>query len=194
MRIHLVQCHPLADSLNAHLGGRIAQMLIEAGHEVDRLDLYAHGFAPALSAEERRAQYTTLIVPPDIEPLQARLSATEHLVLVFPTWWFSLPAMLKGWFDRVWTPGFAYEHGTPIRPKLTGLKSVTVVTTLGSPWWVDKLVMRQPVKKVLKIAIVGSCALQAKFRMLSLHGAEDMDAQRLERFEGKIARALGALD
>jgi NAD(P)H dehydrogenase (quinone) len=193
MRIHLVQCHPLADSLNAHLSGRIAQMLVEAGHEVDRLDLYAHGFSPALTAEERRAQYGTLVVPPDIEPLQGRLSAADHLVLVFPTWWFSLPAMLKGWIDRVWTPGFAYEHGTPIQPKLTGLKSVTVVTTLGSPWWVDKLMMRQPVRKVLKMAVIGACAPQARFRMLSLHGAESVETERLTAFEKRIASVLAAL-
>jgi putative NADPH-quinone reductase len=194
MRVHLVHCHPLSESLNAHLAGHIAQLLIERGHEVDRLDLYAHGFSPAMSAEERRAYYGAPMTPPDVEPLQERLAAADHLVLVFPTWWFSLPAMLKGWFDRVWAPGFAYDHGTPIRPRLTQLKSVTVVTTLGSPWWVDKLVMRQPVKKVLKTALIGACAPQARFRMLALHEAETVDTKRLNTFEGKIAGMLNALD
>lgn len=194
MRIHLVQCHPLADSLNAHLAGRIAEMLAESGHAVDRLDLYAHGFSPAMTVEERRAYHAPPVVPPDIEALQARLKAADHLVLVFPTWWFSLPAMLKGWFDRVWSPGFAYEHGTPIRPKLTQLKSVTVVTTLGSPWWIDRLVMHQPVRKVLKTALIGACAPQARFRLLALHAAESVDAKRLAAFEQRIARALPALD
>src|SRR5215217_623893 len=110
MRVHLVQCHPLVDSLNAHLADRINQLLREAGHEVDRLDLYAQGFSPAMSVEERRSFYAKPVTPPDIEPLQQRLAGAEHLVLVFPTWWFSLPAMLKGWIDRVWAVGFAYDH------------------------------------------------------------------------------------
>ena len=145
-----------------------------------------------MTVEERRAYYASPAGPPDIEPLHARLKAADHQVLVFPTWWCSLPAMLKGWFDRVWAPGFAYEHGTPIRPKLTGLKSVTVVTTLGSPWWIDRLVMRQPVRKVLKTALIGACAPQARFTMLALHAAESVDTKRLAAFEKRIARGLAA--
>ena len=193
MRVHLVQCHPLPESLNAHLAGRIAQWLLERGHDVDRLDLAVHGFSPAMTSEERRGYYETPFTPPDIAPLQERLGAADCLVLVFPTWWFSLPALLKGWFDRVWSPGFAYGHGTPIKPLLTNLKSVLVVTTLGSPWWIDTLVMRHPVRKVLKTALIGACAPKAEFRMLSLYAAEAVDAKRLKAFEAKIGKVLAGL-
>lgn len=190
MRVHLVQCHPLSESLGAHLAGRIAQMLLEDGHTVDRLDLYAHGFSPVLTAEERRGHFGQPITPPDIEPLQRRLAEAEHLVLVFPTWWFSLPAMLKGWFDRVWAPGLAYHPGTPIRPGLAGLKSVTVVTTLGSPWWIDRLVMRRPVRRMLRTALIRACAPEARFAMLSLYAAETVTPEKLAAFEGRIAKVL----
>lgn len=193
MRVHLVQCHPLPESLNAHLAGTIARWLLERGHEVDRLDLQVHGFSPTMSVEERRGYYQTPFTPPDIDPLQERLAAADCLVLVFPTWWFSLPALLKGWFDRVWTPGFAYAHGTPIQPLLTNLKSVLVVTTLGSPWWIDTFVMRHPVRKVLKTALIGACAPKAAFKMLSLYAAETVEAERLAVFEGRIAKALQEL-
>ena len=193
MRVHLVHCHPLSESLGAHLAGRTAQMLLEAGHRVDRLDLYAHGFSPVLTAEERRSHYGEPLTLPDVAPLQERLADAEHLVLVFPTWWFSLPAMLKGWFDRVWAPGFAYQHGTPIRPGLNHLRSVTVITTLGSPWWIDRLVMRQPVRRVLKTALIGACAPKARFTMLSLHGAEAVSKDRVAAFEARIAKVLSSL-
>lgn len=193
MRVHLVQCHPLAESLNAHLAGTIAQWLLERGHEVDRLDLAVHGFSPSLTPEERRGYYAAPFTPPDIAPLQERLGQADCLILVFPTWWFSMPALLKGWFDRVWAPGFAYDHGTPIKPLLTGLNSVLVVTTLGSPWWIDRLLMRQPVRKVLKTALIGACAPKARFGMLSLYGAEEVDAGQLARFEGRIKKALAGL-
>lgn len=194
MSVHLVLAHPLGDSLNAHLAGRIAKRLGELGQSVDQLDLYAEDFAPSLTAHERAHHYVDPQPGADVLALRARLAAAEHLVIVTPTWWFSLPAILKGWFDRVWGPGFAFEQGTPIKPRLTHLKSVLVVTTLGSPWWIDWLVMRRPVRRVLKIALVGACAPQARFEMLSLYGAEEITSERLgtfcERMDAAVTRMV----
>ena len=163
------------------------------GATVDVLDLYAEDFQPSLTAEERRLHYETPALSPDTVGLQQRLAAADTLVLVFPTWWFSFPAILKGWFDRVWSPKFAFEHGTPIKPLLTGLKSCLVVTTLGSPWWIDRVVMRQPVKRVIKLGLVFACAPQARFEMLSFHAAETADGGQVERFVGRMKKAVGRL-
>lgn len=193
MQALVVLAHPLSDSLCAHLAQQAVDALRARGATVDVLDLYAEGFEPALTAAERRLHYATPEPGPEIVALQQRLAAVDTLVLVFPTWWFSLPAMLKGWFDRVWAPKFAFEHGTPIKPLLTGLKSCLVVTTLGSPWWIDTLVMRQPVKRVLKTGLLLACAPQAKFHMLSLHEAETVDARRVALFVGKLRKVVGRL-
>ena len=104
-----------------------------------------------------------------------------------------MPAILKGWFDRVWAPKFAFEHGTPIKPLLSGLKSCLVVTTLGSPWWIDRLVMRRPLKRVLKTGLVYACAPQARFHMLSFHAAENADPARVENFVGRMRKAVARL-
>ena len=193
MRALVVLAHPLSDSLCAHLAHQAIDALRARGATVDILDLYAEQFQPALTEAERRRHYTTPEPGPDIIALQQRLAAADTLVLVFPTWWFSMPAILKGWFDRVWAPKFAFEHGTPIKPLLTGLKACLVVTTLGSPWWIDTLVMRRPVKRVLKTGLVFACAPQAKFHMLSFHEAETADAARVEGFVGRMRKAVGRL-
>ena len=193
MRALVVLAHPLSDSLCAHLAHEAVDALRARGATVDVLDLYAEAFQPDLTAAERRLHYTTPEPGPDIVALQQRLAAAHLLVLVFPTWWFSLPAILKGWFDRVWAPKFAFEHGTPIEPLLTGLQSCLVVTTLGSPWWIDRLVMRQPVRRVLKTGLLFACAPQAKFSMLSFHAAETTDAARVEGFVGRLKKAIGRL-
>jgi NAD(P)H dehydrogenase (quinone) len=192
MRALLVLAHPLSDSLCAHLAQQAQSALEAQGAQVDRLDLYALGFRPELTAEER-GTYNAPAPDAEIAALQQRLAAADMLVLVFPTWWFSLPAMLKGWFERVWTPHFAFAPGTPIRPLLTGLKSVLVVTTLGSPWWVDRLVMRQPVRRVVRTGLILPCAPQARFRMLSLYGAEQLDPATVEKFSARIRQATGKL-
>lgn len=194
MSVHLVLCHPLADSLNARLAQQVERAVLARGLGLDRLDLYAADFAPALTAEERRAYYGAMAAPSEVAGLQRRLVAAEHLILVFPTWWFAAPAMLKGWFERVWSPGVAFEQGTPIRPLLTGLKSILVITTLGSPWWFDLLIARRPVRRTLKMGLFEACAPKARFDMLSLHSAESLDTARLARFEARIARAVARLD
>ena len=193
MQALVVLAHPLSDSLCAHLAHQAIDALRARGATVDILDLYAEQFQPCLTEAERRLHYQTPQPGPDIVALQHRLAAADTLVLVFPTWWFSMPAILKGWFDRVWAPKFAFEHGTPIKPLLTGLKSCFIVTTLGSPWWIDRLVMRQPVKRVLKTGLVFACAPQARFDMLSFHAAENADGRRVERFVARLHKAIGRL-
>lgn len=193
MRALVVLAHPLSDSLCAHLAREAIDALRARGVDVDVLDLYAETFQPALTEAERRLHYATPEPGPDIVALQQRLARAEMLILVFPTWWFSMPAMLKGWFDRVWAPKFAFEHGTPLKPLLSGLKSCLVVTTLGSPWWIDWIVMRQPVKRVLKTGLIFACAPQARFDMLSFHEAETADAGRVEDFVARMKKAVERL-
>src|SRR6201999_3003352 len=121
---------------------------------VDDCDLYAEGFDPILTAAERRDYNTD---HPDLSAVAdhvARLQSAEAVVVCFPTWWYGMPAILKGYFDRVWATGVAFtlpEKGGAIRPALTNIKKFWVVTTLGSPWWLAMLVLRDPVRAVLII-------------------------------------------
>lgn len=190
----VVIAHPLADSLCHRLAQTAIAALAEQGHEVMIEDLYAESFAPALTISERQSYYGPAFDAGAVRDQTDRLLAAEMLVLVFPTWWFSFPAMLKGWFDRVWAPGIAYDHATdlgPIKPRLDKLKYALAITSLGSPWWVDRLVLWQPVKRVLKMALLGTCAPQCRFSMLSLYKAESLAPARVDAFRARIARALG---
>lgn len=110
--VHVVHAHPSARSftrevLDAFLGG-----LAEAGHTHTLSDLDAMGFRSELTPDEyeresgRRADAA---VPDDVAAEHARLAAADVWVFVYPVWWADCPARLKGWFDRVWTVGFAYK-------------------------------------------------------------------------------------
>ena len=190
----LVSCHPLADSLCNHLVARVNQSF--AGHpiEVEHLDLYDSDFAAPLSAAERRGYFTGEFDSSLLSGQIAALERAEILVLVFPTWWFGLPALLKGWFDRVWAPGVAFDHPTEpggrITPKLGRLRHCLVITTLGSPWWVDRLIVRRPLRRILKMGLIGPCAPVARFDMLSLYSAMALEQPRLKRFLGRIDGAV----
>lgn len=194
MKCLVVIAHPNTDSL-CHAMARSAIAALKAGgHEVTVEDLYLSGFSPALTADERRSYYGPAFDAGAVGDQIARLRSAEALVLVFPTWWFGFPAILKGWFDRVWAPGIAYDHATdlgPIKPRLHTLQRALAITSLGSPWWVDRLILRQPVRRVLKTALLGTCAPRCRFEMLSLYKAESLGQAEVRSFCARIERALG---
>ncbi|MDO8990665.1 MAG: NAD(P)H-dependent oxidoreductase [Sideroxyarcus sp.] len=193
MKCLVVIAHPLQESLCNSLAAQAIETLRAAGHEVLIEDLYRNNFAAAMTDAERSSCYTQCYDAGAIQPEADRLLAADALVLCFPTWWFGFPAILKGWFDRVWGPGIAYDHATdlgPVKPRLHKLRRVLVVTTLGSPWWVDWLVLHRPVRRVLKRAILGTCAPNCRFEMLSLYKSERLDDAQVRRFSAKVNKAL----
>ncbi|HEY9065960.1 MAG TPA: NAD(P)H-dependent oxidoreductase [Burkholderiaceae bacterium] len=150
MRILVVYSHPVETSFNAAVHAEVVRRLLEAGHEVDDCDLYAEGFNPVLSREERLGYHT---IPANREPVQRyveRLEWAEALVFCFPTWCFGLPAMLKGFFDRVFVPGVAFDISDPanVKPALTHIRRVAAVVTYGRPRW-TAFMMGDPPRKVI---------------------------------------------
>lgn len=189
MNCLVVLAHPLENSLCKHLAEKTIDHLKRQGFQVTVKDLYAENFNPILSEEERESYYKEQFDDRQLESDITQLKQAESLVLIFPTWWFGFPAILKGWFDRVWAPGYAYEHASdygPIKQCLNNLKEMKVITTLGSPWWVDTFILRKPVKTTLKSALLGACATNCKFKMLSLYKSEKLSEAKIDKFIRKI--------
>jgi putative NADPH-quinone reductase len=137
MRVHVVYAHPKPDSFT---GGAAYRQIVEGlrarGHQVDGLDLYAERFDPAMTLAEREVHYRSGANRAGVERYVERLRAAEVLVLCFPTWWYGMPAILKGWFDRVWLPGMAFHNppeGGTIKRGLTNIRTFTVVATYNAP-------------------------------------------------------------
>jgi putative NADPH-quinone reductase len=105
MKILVLYAHPVETSFNAALHRTIVERLIAAGHAVDDLDLYAEDFDPRLTRAERLAYHDPRSPHDCVDPYVRRLLAAEALVLTFPVWNYGFPAILKGFFDRVFLPG-----------------------------------------------------------------------------------------
>ncbi|WP_027550695.1 NAD(P)H-dependent oxidoreductase [Bradyrhizobium sp. Cp5.3] len=193
MLIQVVHSHPLADSYNHALFRTIVETL-KRRHEVIATDLYREGFSPAMTAAERRSYYEGSYAGDAVARLIGDLRRADGIIFCFPHWWFSMPAMLKGYFDRVWAPGTAFAHdlsGGRIRPLLTNIRLFGVVTSYGSPWWLTRIVMQDPGRKVLFRALKPMCGPGVR----SFHLAHyDMDrstpasrAAFVERVRARIA-------
>ncbi|QXM25150.1 NAD(P)H-dependent oxidoreductase [Elioraea tepida] len=187
MRVLVVYCHPRGDSFNAALRDAVVNGLGKAGHAVDLVDLYAEGFRPALDAEERARYHAEGENLAGVERHVALLRAAEALVLVYPTWWYGMPAMLKGWFDRVWVPGVAFRLGPgAIEPLLTNIRRLAVVTTYGSPSWLLWLIGR-PDRKLLGRGLRRLCARGCTLDWLSLTRMDQRPQAALEAFRSRVA-------
>ncbi|WP_376090916.1 NAD(P)H-dependent oxidoreductase [Roseomonas sp. CCTCC AB2023176] len=193
MRVLLVHSHPRPDSFNAALARTVREALQAGGHDVEFRDLHAEGFDPVLSADERGRYYD---VPGNLAGLEDHaesLRRAEALVLVYATWWYGMPAMLKGWFDKVWAPGLAFHLGAPgskaaITPGLRNIRRVAVVTTYGSPRWLLWFI-GHPDRKLIGRGLRRLCAKGCR---LDWHSLTRMDARTRRECDAFLAEVRTA--
>ncbi|MEM6887433.1 MAG: NAD(P)H-dependent oxidoreductase [Pseudomonadota bacterium] len=144
MRALVIYCHPRAGSFTAAVRDTVLQRLQAAGAEVRLRDLYAMQFQPVLTDGELEGYLDCPANQAPVESHVADVHWCDCLIFVYPTWWYGLPAMLKGWLDRVLLPDVAFimpkAEGENIRPGLTHITRLGVFTTCGASWWLTRLV------------------------------------------------------
>ncbi|TIU64151.1 MAG: hypothetical protein E5W15_27225, partial [Mesorhizobium sp.] len=117
------------------------------------------------------------------------LQWAEACVFCFPTWWSGMPAVLKGYFDRVWRPGVAFDlptDGGTIKPALLNIRRMGVVTTFGSPWCYTRLYMQDPGRKVLLRGLKSMCGRTEKHLFLAKYSVEGISNEEREKFARKV--------
>lgn len=144
MKALVVYCHPREGSFNAAIRDLVLAKLRAADAEVRLRDLYAEGFQPVLTSAEWTGY---LDCPANRAPVDAHCADIEWcdtLIFIYPTWWYGLPAMLKGWLDRVLLPDVAFfmpdAQNATIRPGLHHISRLGVFTTCGASWWLTTIV------------------------------------------------------
>jgi putative NADPH-quinone reductase len=190
MRILVLHAHPVAESYNGSLHRLIVERLTANGHEVDDCDLYAEGFDPRLTREERLNYHD---IGPNIEPVRdyvERLRGAEALVMSYPVWNFGYPAMLKGFFDRVFLPGVSFKMvDGKATPCLHNIRKVNVVTTYGGTRTRALLVgdpPRKAVNRVLRVIVKPG----APFKYLAHYDMNRSTDETRKRFIGRVETAM----
>ena len=156
--ILVIDGHPDPESYCAALARAYSEGAERSGAEVRRIALRELRFEPNLRYGYR--QRTEL--EPDLLRAQALIREADHLVLVYPTWWGAMPAILKGFVDRVFLPGFAfrYRESSQLWDKLLVGKSARLIVTTDTPSWYNRLVYRQAVHLVMRRNILGFCGVK----------------------------------
>lgn len=194
MNVLVIYCHPLAGSYAAAMKTRVLAGLAGAGHAVRLVDLYGEEFPAAMSATERRNYHEAGTNEAPVAAHLDHIRWAEALVFVYPTWWYGLPAMLKGWMDRVLVPHVAFKMPTEsqgIRGNLRNIRRIQVVTSCGATWWLSKL-MGEPGRKTLLRGLRAICHPLCRTRYLALYRMDTVTAEKrrahLDRIEAAMRR------
>ncbi len=196
MHALVVHAHPVTDSYSHALRTAVVVGLRSAGHETEVLDLYEIDYQPCLTEDEHRRYETIGHDHPD--PVVAHhielLEWADALILIYPTWWSGLPAIMKGWLDRTMLPGVAFRLDDRTR-KVKGaleLQHLIGVTTYGSPRWY-LLVVGDAGRRTVKRTIRLVCGRSTKTRFLSLDKLDGRSNDERAAFLVEVESTFAAL-
>jgi NAD(P)H dehydrogenase (quinone) len=177
-------------SFNDRLARAYAESFSAAGGHVDRIDLAALRFDPVLRHGYRLPQP----LEPDLADARDRIEVADHLVWVFPTHWASPPAVVRGFVDRVFLPGWAFAFGpeSSLPKGLLAGRSARVITTMDTPAWWYTAVTHRCLHRSFGTATLSFCGL-APLGFTSLHSVRELDERGRERMVERVRR-LGRRD
>ncbi|MEM7659368.1 MAG: NAD(P)H-dependent oxidoreductase [Bacteroidota bacterium] len=145
--ILIINGHPRKGSFSHALADHYAQGVQETQVQLRRIDIGSLDFDPNLAhGYHQRTPWE-----PDLEAAMANIKRADHLVWIFPIWWYGYPAIMKGFIDRTFLPGIAFRDGSKALPeRLFCGKSARIIATADTPLWYNRLVMRNPAINQLK--------------------------------------------
>lgn len=152
MRVIIIFNHPYEGSYCNAILNAVTKGLQKARHEVDLIHLDKEGFNPVMTAADLKAFKDRKPIDPMVIEYKQRLDNADHLVFIFPIWWELMPALTKGFIDKVIFPGVAYDYrpsGNGMMPLLKNLKSVTVITTMNAPSIVYRLLFGNAIQRAV---------------------------------------------
>lgn len=198
MRALVIYCHPRRGSFTEAVRDVVLARLAAAGAEIRLRDLYAERFDPVLSAVEHEGYEAEPANRLPVESHVADLQWCDTLIFVYPTWWYGLPAMIKGWLDRVMLPGVAFlmpdaAHAN-IRPGLTHVTRLGVFTTCGASWWLTRIIGapgRRTLLRGVRLLCAKGCKTVFVAHYLMDSSTENSRARHLDRVGAKLDRFLG---
>ena len=159
-RILMILGTPKTSSLCHALGEAYAQGACNEGHVVRQLKLGELSFDPVLRDGYDQSQ----ALEPDLLEAQRQIHWAEHLVFVYPVWWGGLPALLKGFFDRVFLPGFAFKYRgrSQLWDKLLSGRTADLLVTLDTPPWYFRWIYGAPAHRQMTRTILGFSGIKTR--------------------------------
>jgi len=191
MKVLFVLAHPNPDSFSHAIVDRVVCALANREHSVSVIDLYALDYSPALTRAELAAYPTS---EPAIDPMVIEhtrlIQECSTIVFVYPTWWSSMPAILKGWIDRTMLPGIAFSvdpQTLKLQPGLTNVRRLVGITTFGGPR-LASLVVRDNGSKIVTRSLRAICHRRCRTTWLRMFNVDSSTVAQREKFLRRVER------
>ena len=194
MRVLVLHAHPVETSFNRSLYNAALETLRSSGHEVDALNLYEENFEAAMSREERlRYHDVPENITPQIQRYVDRVRNAEAIVIIHPVWNYGYPAILKGFFDRIFITGvsFVLEDGK-LRTTLDNIRKVVFVTSYGGDRFRTWL-MGDPPRRLARRWAWATFRTLLPPKYLALYKMDRRTEPELKAFIDKVKRTLARL-
>ncbi len=158
MKILIINGHPDKESFNFALAEAYKKGALSSGAEVKEINIRELNFNPNLQYGYRKRTE----LEPDLLDAQDKINRADHLVWIYPVWWGSVPAIMKGFLDRVLLPGFAFKkrEGSVWWDKYFIGKTAHIISTMDQPAWYYKLIYRQPSNFAMKKLVMEFCGVK----------------------------------
>lgn len=193
MRVLVLYAHPVETSFQAALHRTTVKALTDSGHDVDDCDLYAEGFDPVLDRAGRIDYHDEELCRKPVDSYVNRLLAAEALVLNFPVWNYGYPAILKGFFDRVFLPGVSFElRDGSLRPSLHNIRRLVTVTTYGGDRF-RTILMGDPPRRVVTRSLRATVHPTARMKYLALYDLNRAGDDARKGFIARVDRTMRRL-
>lgn len=189
MKYCIVYCHPYEKSYCSSVLKSVTSGLEKAGHDYDVIDLIKDNFNPVMTSADLLAFRNRKAVDEQAIGYIGRIKQADHMVFVFPIWWGLMPAIMKGFVDKVIFPGEAYnytESGNGMYSLIENIKSAAVITTMNSPWWYYALFYGNAIKRAFIKGTLAKIGIR-KVKWVKLDNikgrGEDKRKQKLQKIE-----------
>ena len=196
MKVLVVLAHPNPDSFSHAIVDKVSATLANRDHSVSVIDLYAIGYSSAMTRAELAAYTSTT---PAIDPMVIEhtrlIQECSTIVFVYPTWWSSMPAILKGWIDRTMLPGVAFSvhpETLKLQPGLINVRQLIGITTFGGPR-LASLVIRDNGSKIVTRSLRAICHRRCRTTWLRLFNIDSSTPAGRDKFLQRVERTIRKL-
>ena len=193
MKVLVVLAHPNPDSFSHAIVDKVSATLAECDHSVSVIDLYAIGYSPAMTRAELAAYPTSTPASDSVVIEHTRLlQECTTIVFVYPTWWSSMPAILKGWIDRTMLPGVAFSvhpETLKLQPGLTNVRRLIGITTFGGSRLASLAVLDNG-SKIVTRSLRAICHRRCRTTWFRLFNIDSSTVAQREKFLQRVEQTM----
>ena len=196
MKVVIVFNHPYDGSFCNAILQSVTKGLVKGNHQIDLIHLDKDNFNPVMKAGDLKGFRDKKPLDPKVLEYSDKIKNAEHIIFIFPIWWELMPAMTKGFVDKVIFPGVAYDYknadNTRMKPLWNNLKGVTMITTMNTPNWLYRILFGNAIKKAMIIGTFWKIGFKNR-KWISYNQVKQVSIVKREKWLFKLEKKIASL-